>query len=453
MNGRVMWAPLALVVAALGVLPWLLSRRAGCFGLGLLVFVYLIGYGAAFILHGYAVAPYPLPYPRPAATRDARWQQDVRYLGSELARLHVNAFHTTPEETYRAEIDRLEAAVPELSDAQLAVEMMRMTAMVGDAHTRFSADGRIPLDTLPVDLRWYSDGLYVRGISPLYPSGLGARVVKIGALSAEEAYQAVLPFIPHENDAWARLQGQNYLNLREVLAAIGASPGPGPVMFTLERTPGQAFTLEIAPLEPGETVDYLSAVEHPAFYQSRPDEYFWFDYREDTRSLYFRYAACVDVLGFRTLMQDLWKVVDEQPVERLIVDLRANGGGNSFQFERYFMPGLAAHPQLDHPDKLFVLIDRGTFSSASDNAVYLRLHSQARFVGEPTGGKPNSYGEVRQFRLPNSRASVSYSTNYFQLMEIDPDSLEPDVYVPVPAEAAFSGQDPLLEMLIPMEDW
>jgi C-terminal processing protease CtpA/Prc len=152
-------------------------------------------------------------------------------------------------------------------------------------------------------------------------------------------------------------------------------------------------------------------------------------------------------------MQDLWDLVERQPVQRLVVDLRGNGGGNSLQFERYFMPGLKKYPHLDDPERLFVLIDRGTFSSASDNAAQLRIDSRATFVGEPTGGSPNGYGEVRSFRLPNSEAQVFYSTRYFMNMDTDITSIEPDLLVEVPSRAVFSGRDPVLEQLLPQENW
>jgi C-terminal processing protease CtpA/Prc len=135
------------------------------------------------------------------------------------------------------------------------------------------------------------------------------------------------------------------------------------------------------------------------------------------------------------------------------VDLRGNGGGNSLQFERYFLPGLQKHPQLNDPEHLFVLIDRGTFSSASDNAAQMRMSSRATFLGEPTGGSPNGYGEVRRFRLPNSQVQVTYSTKYFKNIDTDLTTIEPDIRVDMPAEAVFSGRDPLLEGLIPQEDW
>ena len=461
LSGRIGWAPLAPVTAGIGALtPWLggqnkgrIRRALGWLMLGLLVLIHLASYAAGFLFHGYALLPYPSSHPRPAVTRNERWQQDVRFLGEELARLHMKPYHSISEITYWEQIEQLENAIPDLSDTQLLVEMMRIVASVGDAHTRFSAWDTGLLHGLPMDLRWYSDGLYVRGVGQAYPEALGKRVLKIGSLEVEEVYARLLPLISYENEPWARLNSSNLLNIYEVVEAIGAVDDSRAVTLTLQDEAGEHFSIEIVPLDTGQSVDFLNAEDDPAYYKGKPELPFWFDYREASQTLYFRYSACVDPAGFRRTMQEMWTLVEQQPVERLVVDLRGNGGGNSLQFDRYFMTGLKKHPQLDDPQRLFALIDRGTFSSASDNAARLRIDSRATFVGEPTGGSPNSYGEVRRFRLPNSGAQVSYSTKYFTNMDTDITSIEPDLQVPVPAAAVFSGQDPVLEQLIPQESW
>ena len=48
------------------------------------------------------------------------------------------------------------------------------------------------------------------------------------------------------------------------------------------------------------------------------------------------------------------------------------------------------------------------------NAVHLEQETQVLTVGEPTGGKPNNFGEIKTFSLPNSGLTVRYSTKYIQ---------------------------------------
>jgi tetratricopeptide (TPR) repeat protein len=49
----------------------------------------------------------------------------------------------------------------------------------------------------------------------------------------------------------------------------------------------------------------------------------------------------------------------------------------------------------------------------------LERYTNAIFVGEPTGGKPNSYGDSRRITLPNSGITVRVSTLWWQGDERD----------------------------------
>jgi hypothetical protein len=65
-------------------------------------------------------------------------------------------------------------------------------------------------------------------------------------------------------------------------------------------------------------------------------------------------------------------------------------------------------------------------------------------VGQPTGGSPNSYGNVQTLVLPNSQLRVNYSTRYFSFPDLPPGSLMPDVTVPVYSSDHFARHDPFL---------
>ncbi|MFT5052210.1 MAG: hypothetical protein ACI8QZ_003642 [Chlamydiales bacterium] len=79
---------------------------------------------------------------------------------------------------------------------------------------------------------------------------------------------------------------------------------------------------------------------------------------------------------------------------------------------------------------------------AAGHVLCQRATSACRtLIGEATGGKPDSYGELRSFRLPNSGLSVSCSTKYFRLLEEDPPAMQSDVLVEIASEDPFSGTD------------
>jgi uncharacterized protein (TIGR03437 family) len=91
-----------------------------------------------------------------------------------------------------------------------------------------------------------------------------------------------------------------------------------------------------------------------------------------------------------------------------------------------------------------VIIGRRTYSSAILNAISIRQGGPVSLVGEPSGGSPNSYGEVQTLTLPNSQLNVSYSTRYFSFPGYPAGSMMPDVALPFYASDWFGRHDPFL---------
>jgi C-terminal processing protease CtpA/Prc len=152
-------------------------------------------------------------------------------------------------------------------------------------------------------------------------------------------------------------------------------------------------------------------------------------------------------LPFAAFSEKLMALADANPVRRFVVDLRHNGGGNSALAEP-LIAELKQRPAINRKGVLFAVIGRRTFSSAVLNALQLRSETQATLVGEPTGGRPNHYGEVRSFSLPNSGLPVTYSTKYFAYAKEDTPSLTPDILVEVSSSDYFAGRDPVLEAIL-----
>jgi C-terminal processing protease CtpA/Prc len=90
-----------------------------------------------------------------------------------------------------------------------------------------------------------------------------------------------------------------------------------------------------------------------------------------------------------------------------------------------------------------VLIGPETFSSAVQNAAELKQELKAKLVGEPTGGLPSGYGEVKTLTLPYSKVIVRYTTKNFGRPHGD--VLRPDISAPRTLADALHGRDPVLE--------
>jgi C-terminal processing protease CtpA/Prc len=149
--------------------------------------------------------------------------------------------------------------------------------------------------------------------------------------------------------------------------------------------------------------------------------------------------------GEGAFAREVFSFADSNAIRRVVVDLRSNSGGNS-EIIKPLLDGLKVRPSLWAKGHLYVLIGDATFSSGVSAVLDLREEFHAILAGESTGGKPNSYGEIKSLALPNSKLTIYYSTKYFQAMrDADPPSVEPDLIVPLSIDDFLTGRDPVLE--------
>lgn len=150
-----------------------------------------------------------------------------------------------------------------------------------------------------------------------------------------------------------------------------------------------------------------------------------------------------DSLKFEDFQEQIFNDLKETDVDKLLFDMRFNGGGNSI-YGTGFVNELS-RKNINQTGKLFVVIGRSTFSSAILNTLDFKKKTNAIIIGEETGGKPNHYGEVRTFKLPGSKLSVQYSTKYFKNSESEINTIVPDVKIEITFKDFINGKDPIYE--------
>ncbi len=150
--------------------------------------------------------------------------------------------------------------------------------------------------------------------------------------------------------------------------------------------------------------------------------------------------------SFKEFEERAFHILENKPVQKVIFDLRYNGGGNSLQ-GTVFIEKLAKFLEESPDTKVYVVSGRATFSSAILNAMDFKRLTNAIFVGEETAGKPNHFGEVRNFQLPNSKLYVSYSTKYFKRTDENVNTIKPDVVIEMSFSDFTKGIDPVYEWI------
>ncbi len=385
-----------------------------------------------------------------ASSRDAGWRADIQFLATELPRLHVDAFTVISHDAFSAAATQLRDEVPSLSDDEVAVRVHRLVASIGDSHT--TVYGYEP-PRVPIEVRWLEDGFFVTRAAEMEHDLIGLQLLAIDGHPVEEVVAAVAPIVSHENDAWLREIAPRHLAAPAVLHALGVASSPALAEFRFARADGSTLDRVLTAVTPG-SIGWVEALppERMPLYRRDTERNYWFEYIASSGTLYIAYNRCQEMASpaAAAFSSELAAFARSHPVLRLVLDLRNNGGGNSALVQTLFMETYFALPEVDHPDRFFVIIGPATFSSAMMNAISISDQTQATLIGSETGGKPNHFGNVRTFTLPDSRFTIQYSTTHYTLTpDADPPSLNPDVRVPITSLDYFSGRDPVLDRIAP----
>jgi len=392
--------------------------------------------------------PTPSAPPPAAGTPQERWLQDIDYLASELPRLHPNLFFKTPRGEYDAVVAAVRAAAPAARDHENVAGLMRIAAAPGDGHTsvfRWRGFGFLPLA-----LAHLSGGLYVVAADAARASALGMRVVAIGDVDIAQLEARAAPYVSHENDAWLRVQVEQLLAIPQMLHVLGGTDDPASASFWLEAADGARVRLDLSALPSRATLlDLATAAGVPLpLHEQHRELNYWLTLDEPSRTLYLQYNRCQNAGESLAAMADrAFRTLDQDGADRLVVDVRHNGGGDS-SVDDHLIDGIRSRSAWRTRGRLYCLIGGETFSSGMWTADDLRRLG-AVLVGSPTGGKPNAYGNVSTLQLPNSLIQVGYSTRYYQIVSgSDPPWIAPELAVEPTVADLRAGRDPLLEAAI-----
>jgi tetratricopeptide (TPR) repeat protein len=145
--------------------------------------------------------------------------------------------------------------------------------------------------------------------------------------------------------------------------------------------------------------------------------------------------------------------IEQNDVERLVLDVRLNGGGNNYK-NKPIVTGIIESKKINKPGKLFVIIGRRTFSACQNLVNELSNYTNAVFVGEPTAENINFYGDNRRVELPHTKIPVFLSFAWWQdkpQWENEP-WLAPHVAVDMSFDEYKSNKDPLLQACLDFSD-
>jgi hypothetical protein len=373
-----------------------------------------------------------------------QWREDLRYFARELPKRHGNAFHHQSRERFEAAVAELERRLDRLGGDEIYVGLDQIATQVGDAHTYVD----FPPDraALPLTLERFGNDYRVVRVARGLEKALGTRVVQIHDTPIRRVRETLLSMTPAaETPDLAQARVTYFLSLGMLLHGFGIVPDRTDARWTFADDAGQEFAIDVRALRPSEKPDWVSVCKDLPVYRQRPDESFWYTYLPGSRSVYCNFRG---YQGLDKHARGLLAFIAKHRPEKLIIDLRQNSGGDYTEGLRFLIDPLRDLPAVNARGRLFVLIGVHTFSAAMSNSAQFRARTAATLVGQTIGERPNSYQEVRQMKLPNSRLVVRYSTRFYKFVETGENIIRPDREI-IPTWAEYrAGRDPVLEWVL-----
>lgn len=368
----------------------------------------------------------------PVAADIKKWREDLRYMESRMEKMHKNLFHTMSKEQFHAAVNNLDKQIPQMAQHEIVVELARIAAMVGDGHTilRLAHDPEVRFRKLPVSLYFFGDKLFVRAAEREHAELVGVQIVRIGNSSVEEATAKARNLIGRDNEMDVKFFAPFLLIKPEILHALKITNDLENVRFTVEKDGKQRGVS----LKPGNSTEVktlsdtdTSWLNDPGWIDMRDggkapvplwlkdiNNKFWFEFMPENGVLYVQ----INGIGNKkdetlaAFSKRLFAFVEANPVEKLVIDLRLNRGGNNVLLTPLITDIVKS--KVNERGKLFTVMGRSTWSAAQNFLNFLERYTNTLFVGEPSGSKGNVYSDSRRITLPNSKITVRVSVYYWQ---------------------------------------
>jgi tetratricopeptide (TPR) repeat protein len=320
---------------------------------------------------------------------------------------------------------------------------------------------------MPIVLYQYDDGIFLQGVHKTYKEALGAKLMAIEGMPIEEVLKLMRPVVPAENESFVKAYGIHYLTFPEFLHAQKVLKNmTTSVVLQLEKdgrqfeqrieaVPFRRFPRQYGMVVPGEEWLESRDLSAPPLYLKNLDKIYYYEYLKDQKTVYVRHSQIQDdsIQPIPEFYKEVFDFIDNNEVDKLILDVRLNGGGNNYK-NKPIVTGVIANKKINQPGKFMVIIGRRTFSACQNLVNELHTYTNAIFVGEPTAENINFYGDNSPLTLPNTEMKAYLSFAWWQDKPQweNRQALNPQIATGLTFEQYRTNQDPALEAALAHSD-
>ena len=379
-------------------------------------------------------------------------QAELDHALQQLDAIHPEPFHAVERDAFVAALDDLKATLPDVTDDQAMVGLMRLWARLSverDGHQFAFLAENADEPILPLRVYEFEEGVFITAAMDEHADLAGTRLVAVGGHPIADVLAALEPLVPRDGPATVPAFRPIYLLKVAVLRGLGLV-GDGDVELTVEDA-GATRSVSVVPVSPAEFADWAGWLAYTGLpprdglrATEQRDETIWVEHLPEG-AIYLRYPAVFDIP--QATIDEFDAMAADHQDERIIIDLRQNPGGDNHNYAN-----LLSHltsPEIDRPGRLIVLTDRVTFSAAANFTTEIEQKTGATFIGEAPGGGLNFWDDVTWEHLDDYVVPmrVAISVRYWEKSTPDDPRLTIDPNLAVPTRAAdyFAGRDPVLE--------
>ncbi len=377
-------------------------------------------------------------------------REDLDFLYEKVLKgAHPNAFANTPESEFLKVKAEIEGRLETETDTEFLLDLMRLTALVGDSHTSVSVGSLADFRGYPLSLIRRGESWYLSAAAPEDKNLLCREVVQLAGKPVEEVIEAYGALFSSDNPVHLRRSFRQACNVADIYEYLGLVEAGEPLTVTLKG--GETLTLEPVGMEERnklEAVRISDKIKGQPETAARDAYYFAKPLTED--AYYIQYNVCREAedLSMEDFAALVAKDLEAGDYDRVLLDLRNNGGGSDGVIWPLFE---VLREAMDGGARLVGLIGENTFSSALINAVEIQ-EMGGTLAGENAGGSVCHFGAVKTFSLPNSKVRGQVSGKYLDLNTLldaaagrGVVALAPDIHVPQELADTLDGKDSLVE--------
>ncbi len=397
-----------------------------------------------------------------------QYREDLLFFQKTVHEEYPFLFKKTTAADFDKAVTDLYEAIPQMEDHEVLVGFARLVASFEYGHTVLGYwENVIPIHQLPIVLYQYDDGVFLQGVHKDYAKTLGTKLMAVDGMPIDKVLERMRPVVPAENEQFVKAYGIHYLTFPEFLHAQGVirelsssvrltlQKGDETFVEEVEAVPMERFPRQYGMVVPGgDWLESRDQSETP-LYLKNLDRICYYEYLPDHKAVYVRQSQIQDdsIQPIPEFYKEVFEFIDRNEVEKMILDVRLNGGGNNYK-NKPVVTGVIANKKINQSGKFFVILGRRTFSACQNLVNELHNYTNAIFIGEPTAENINFYGDNRPVTLPNTKINAYLSFAWWQdkpQWENKP-ALYPQLATGLTFEQYRTNQDPALEAALSFDD-